>query len=103
GRGGGANRLDADGRRRPDDFESEIDRENRGRHPGEAQARAAEHKSPGRLPGGVVNHSLPHSREAEMALLGSALVGGAPVVAELSDVAPDDFYLKRHGAIWAAM
>jgi replicative DNA helicase len=45
---------------------------------------------------------LPHSREAEEALLGAVIIN-PPVFGEVRDVRPEDFYIHRNRFIWEAM
>jgi len=44
---------------------------------------------------------LPHSREAEEAVVGSVLIDQF-ILDELADMRPDDFYIQRLGYIWQA-
>jgi replicative DNA helicase len=53
-------------------------------------------------PPGAVAPGMPHSREAEEALLGSVLIS-PEVFGEVRDVYPEDFYIHRNRFVWEAM
>src|SRR3990167_6454229 len=45
----------------------------------------------------------PHSREAEMAVLGSIMIDRNAMMRVLDTLSPDDFYFSEHGIIYRAM
>src|SRR3989344_2644925 len=45
----------------------------------------------------------PHSREAEMAVLGSIMIDRNAMMRVLDTLTPEDFYLSEHGTIYRAM
>jgi replicative DNA helicase len=51
----------------------------------------------------MANPSLPHNVDAERALLGAVLIGGAAAWTETDHLAPEAFYIHRHRWIWDAM
>lgn len=52
----------------------------------------------------MTGHVPPHDERAEIALIGSVLLeGGISKLSEPVDVAPRDFYLRRHALLWEAL
>lgn len=45
--------------------------------------------------------TIPHNADAERGLIGAAIVDGS--LTELIDITSEDFYIERHGWIWAAI
>ena len=52
------------------------------------------------IPAEATTNSLPHSREAEEAVIGTILI--APELFPMLGLAPAQFYLRRLGLIWTA-
>ncbi len=55
------------------------------------------------LPGTVPDKLQPHNLEAEEAILGSLLIDPDAIIRVATFLSPDDFYVERHGWVYAAI
>ena len=50
------------------------------------------------------DYSMPHDPDAERAVLGAAMLGGHPILAEINElIGPEGFYLPKHETIFTAL